>query len=263
MLGPRLRQLPPPFKPRSRWHPNLLASFTSSATPPLPAFAYARDAYEEVEEVDEDAAERYPTWDEMGTEHLGGEEGLLPQLQPLEGQREVPEEYVELLERPPRRQEQGVPWETREDKKVRREKGVSSRPARAPVPPAPAQKLVQPGAVDPSLFDSPIQPYVPPKASTSTLPKQPHDYPLLSRSDWRLSSPLFPIPARSRSTPEHLAKARDLKRQGHNLLVGVGMQPAAEAARFQGTRDERWGWRLSVPEEEKGGWPSCDVYRKG
>ncbi|KAM0747776.1 P-loop containing nucleoside triphosphate hydrolase protein [Meredithblackwellia eburnea MCA 4105] len=106
-----------------------------------------------------------------------------------------------------------------------------------------------------------ISPYRPP-ARPST-PRQPHDFPLLSRNDWRLSSPL-PLPRPSLWEPPNLLQAARSNQvpTGVNKLVGVGLDPGAETRRYSSTKDERWGWKVRVPESEKGGWLSCDEYIK-
>jgi len=93
---------------------------------------------------------------------------------------------------------------------------------------------------------------------------QPHEVPLDSRSDWRLSSPLRrylrPSPPSLYSRSEN-----DTKSQGHNRLLGVGLE-TSRIARSYKSRDvegaEAWGWKVKVKDSEKGSWTSADQYRK-
>ena len=93
---------------------------------------------------------------------------------------------------------------------------------------------------------------------------QPHELPLVSRSDWRLSSPLRKY---LRSSPPSLYSRaeNDTKSQGHNRLVGIGLE-TSRIARSYKSRDvegaEPWGWKVKVKESEKGTWTSADQYRK-
>ncbi|GAA5962773.1 hypothetical protein JCM21900_006498 [Sporobolomyces salmonicolor] len=110
-----------------------------------------------------------------------------------------------------------------------------------------------------------ISPYLPPLSKetyASHGPAQPHELPLLSRSDWRLSSPLR---RQIRSTPPPLwsRTETDTKSQGHNRLVGVG-PGAARVGRGQHAveGEERWGWKTKVMGAEKGEWKDADTYRK-
>jgi len=112
---------------------------------------------------------------------------------------------------------------------------------------------------DPSL----VAPYLPsPLASTSHDPfPSPASDPLVTRHDWRLSSPLRRY---LRRTPPPLFSRTetDTVSLGHNRLVGVGVD-AARIAKFAQTRaEEQWGWKVRVPESERGKWPDADAYRK-
>lgn len=109
-------------------------------------------------------------------------------------------------------------------------------------------------------LDSPIQPYRPVLSvyrSPSDL-LQPHERPVLSRFDWRLSAP---VPLNPRGSPPSYYRKTDLVKQGSNRLVGVGLDAAREAFRREATEDEPWGWKVPVPPNQKGTWPSCDAYR--
>lgn len=113
-----------------------------------------------------------------------------------------------------------------------------------------------------------IAPYIvpaPPAVSCPVHPSpQPHEVPLVSRSDWRLSSPLRRY---LRSDPPSLYSRmeNDTKAQGHNRLVGIGVEPG-RTARGPNSREvegsEPWGWKIKVKESERGSWPAADTYRK-
>jgi hypothetical protein len=105
---------------------------------------------------------------------------------------------------------------------------------------------------------------------------QPHDLPLLSRTDWRLSAPPPPHPLASTSSafPPILSYASKRPRSlsarqrkgrltssGENLVLGVGPNPQKEALRWSGTKDEAWGWKVKVPDKERADWKSADAYR--
>ncbi|GAA5912503.1 hypothetical protein JCM8208_006619 [Rhodotorula glutinis] len=112
---------------------------------------------------------------------------------------------------------------------------------------------------DPSL----IAPYLPtslPSTSHDPFPS-PASEPLVTRHDWRLSSPLrrylrrTPPPLFSRTETDTIAL-------GHNRLVGVGVDAARIAKYAQVRTEEQWGWKVRVPESERGGWPDAELYRK-
>jgi hypothetical protein len=108
-------------------------------------------------------------------------------------------------------------------------------------------------ALPPPLFPCPVHPS-----------PQPHELPLVSRSDWRLSSPLRRY---LRSNPPSLYSRleNDTKAQGHNRFVGVGVE-TCRISKSHRSRDvegsEPWGWKTKVKESERGGWASADLYRK-
>ncbi|GAA6021532.1 hypothetical protein JCM11491_006473 [Sporobolomyces phaffii] len=113
-----------------------------------------------------------------------------------------------------------------------------------------------------------ISPYVapdPPTFRCQVHPSpQPHEFPLVSRSDWRLSSPLRRY---LRSNPASLYSRleNDTKAQGHNFLVGVGIETSRITKSFRSPEvagSEPWGWKVKVKEAERGGWPAADLYRK-
>ncbi|GAA5983326.1 hypothetical protein JCM5350_003073 [Sporobolomyces pararoseus] len=113
-----------------------------------------------------------------------------------------------------------------------------------------------------------VSPYValsPPTSPCSVHPSpQPHELPLVSRSDWRLSSPLRRY---LRSSPPSLYSRleNDTKSQGHNRFVGVGVEPGRTTKSYKSKdaeSSEPWGWKAKVKESEKGSWPAADLYRK-
>jgi hypothetical protein len=120
------------------------------------------------------------------------------------------------------------------------------------------------------ILDCDIHPYQPVvKPATSPHAKlQPHHFPLLSRYDWRLSSPLPRRITRHTDilTPPSLRfpLSTGSTRQGNGKLVGVGLTPAEEAVRVGkvGSSD-RWGWKVPVENSEKGEWLSHLHWRKG
>lgn len=126
----------------------------------------------------------------------------------------------------------------------------------------------QPATRSPDLIaNTLINPYspAPPPPSldpSPATPLQPHQVPLTSRYDWRLSSPLR-RPSRTRpSAPPPLWAPTSLALQGHNRFVGVGVEPARTARGGAAIRrEEAWGWKVKVPESERGEWASADAYR--
>lgn len=135
-----------------------------------------------------------------------------------------------------------------------------------------------------SKLVTPIRPFVPFGFPTYD-PIQPHEIPLTSRNDWRLSSPLTrlhrdlkvkPPPPRLSIfskfkdppiVPPSLWFARpgypNSALQGMNRLVGVGLEPSEEGNRWAKESHEKWGWRTPVPDSEKGEWIALDEWRKG
>ncbi|GAA5947595.1 hypothetical protein JCM3775_000127 [Rhodotorula graminis] len=112
---------------------------------------------------------------------------------------------------------------------------------------------------DPSL----IAPYLPPPLSSTSLDPfpSPASDPLVTRHDWRLSSPLRRYLRRS-PPPLFSRTETDTVSLGHNRLVGVGVDAARIAKYAQVRTEEQWGWKVRVPEAERGGWPDAEVYRK-
>ena len=109
-----------------------------------------------------------------------------------------------------------------------------------------------------------IRPFVPtPRPADPDEPLQPHHFPLTSRHDWRLSSPLRK-PSRTRPAfPPSLWQAGPLALQGHNRFVGVGVEAGRSARGWAAMRrEEAWGWKVKVPESERGEWSSADAYRQ-
>lgn len=87
---------------------------------------------------------------------------------------------------------------------------------------------------------------------------QPHHLPLLSRTDWRLSSPARLKLHRSHPLPLWSLRETSTRTGGQNRLVGVGPSPA-RVGRFR-KGEEAWGWKGKVPEGEKGTWKDADAY---
>lgn len=112
---------------------------------------------------------------------------------------------------------------------------------------------------DPSLI-APYIPSLPPSSPDATL-SSPASELLVSRHDWRLSAPLrrylrrFPPPLFSRTET-------DTTSLGHNRLVGVGVDAARIGKHALVRGEEQWGWKVRVPESERGAWPDADAYRK-
>lgn len=122
--------------------------------------------------------------------------------------------------------------------------------------------------------ESNIHPYIPISIPTFD-PVQPHENKLLSRYDWRLSAPLHqlhrdasrPTDPDSPPYPPLLFRTRPslgyLALQGHNRLIGVGLEPALEGARYgiDLNLEERWGWKHPVDDDQKNGWSDLDSWR--
>lgn len=141
--------------------------------------------------------------------------------------------------------------------KLKAKKLISTRPAPQPLPVA--EELIRSRA---ALSPSPIKPYYPPPIAKSSRP-QTHHLPLLSRDDWRLSSPIrYPRPT-PRKRPPSLGVPVDMTRQGHNKLIGVGVESAKIGLwSSEMAAQEQWGWKVKVPESERGTWIAADVHRK-
>ncbi|KAK4052245.1 hypothetical protein OIO90_004467 [Microbotryomycetes sp. JL221] len=127
-------------------------------------------------------------------------------------------------------------------------------------------KVIDPAIIVPkpsAQLDSPIQPYRPSTAIDSNMTTQPHDRLVLSRHDWRLSSPLVRHSRTLSDSPPSLYERVDLTCQGHNKLVGVGVDPARVGSWSPRLRaEEQWGWKIKVPNSEKADWPAANVHRK-
>lgn len=114
-----------------------------------------------------------------------------------------------------------------------------------------------------------IRPYVPPAEAPS---HEPHAEPLRSRYDWRLSSPVRPRyrNAAQSSSPPSLHAPRSpssLAKQGHNALVGIGVDPARTDWWSASMRaEESWGWKVRLPAQGQGQkdeeWMAADVWRE-
>lgn len=108
-----------------------------------------------------------------------------------------------------------------------------------------------------------IFPYIPSPPPVHG-PPQPHHFQLLSRYDWRLSSPLARRRANLLEPPPLSYFPRGGNTLlGYNKLVGVGREPAAEATRqdLLGISD-RWGWKLPVPETTRGSWADLTTWSR-
>lgn len=97
---------------------------------------------------------------------------------------------------------------------------------------------------------------------------------LLSKYDWRLSSPL--IRRRSSERPPDLKQAMSSTTawSGFNRLVGVGLAPALESRRSKRpppppakgkakavtVEEESWGWKTAVPPSENQPWEESEPY---
>ncbi|GAA5985540.1 hypothetical protein JCM11641_007986 [Rhodosporidiobolus odoratus] len=90
---------------------------------------------------------------------------------------------------------------------------------------------------------------------------EPHFTPLLSRQDWRLSSPLRRF---VRTTPPPLFSMEETATMplGHGQLVGVGTEAARIARKGVTRTEEQWGWKTKVPEKEKGRWEAGARYKE-
>lgn len=135
-----------------------------------------------------------------------------------------------------------------------------------------------------TVLEGRLRPFVPFGEPTYD-PIQPHELPLTSRHDWRLSSPLTrlhrdlkvkpPPPKLSIFSkfkdPPILPPTLRLPRpglpnsaaQGMDKMIGVGLEPALEGNRWAGGEHEKWGWKVPVPFTEKGEWIALDEWRKG
>jgi len=113
------------------------------------------------------------------------------------------------------------------------------------------------------LANTLISPFVPAAApADADKSLEPHQIPLTSRYDWRLSSPLRSQTRTRPDSPPTLWAHASTALQGHNRLVGVGVEPGRTArGGAQIRREEAWGWKIRVPENESGAWLSADAYR--
>lgn len=141
---------------------------------------------------------------------------------------------------------------------------TSTRPIPTPLPsvpyspPDPSQSSSN-SSTQPPL----INPYRPLLTPSYPWP-QPHEFPLRSSNDWRLSSPILSRTSIEEPVDLYLPQESELiKAVGHNKLVGVGPDCAREARRWKLTKDESWSEKHSVPKDEgRGQWASGDAYVK-
>ncbi|SCV68045.1 BQ2448_166 [Microbotryum intermedium] len=149
---------------------------------------------------------------------------------------------------------------------------LRSTPIPAPAPiPAPVVKAVPSTSTTPTkrllplgkardLIPSPrpigIIPYTPPSNVPSS---DPSSRPLLSRYDWRLSSPLPPHSPTPGLAPPPLDVPASNLQQGTNKLIGVGQVPYFSGRRIKDV--EGWGWKTKLPHGEKGTWINADRHR--
>ncbi|KAM0791996.1 hypothetical protein ACM66B_007108 [Microbotryomycetes sp. NB124-2] len=118
-----------------------------------------------------------------------------------------------------------------------------------------------------NLETSPIKPYRAPSRLDPNEQGQPYAQPLLSRNDWRLSAPLSSARRRKNLawpiSPPSLYEPLDLTHQGHNKLVGIGIDSSKVGSWSSRMRlEEQWGWKMRVPAMEKQSFPAADVHRK-
>lgn len=147
-------------------------------------------------------------------------------------------------------------------KKARQTSPLTTKPIPLPPPsiPALASSSVKISA------GSPIKPYIP-TAETSSA-SQPHHRRLVSRHDWRLSSPVRRRSAKSDTKqalrlPPSLYAHRSTTQQGHNRLVGVGVDSARSGWWSTSMRaEEPWGWKTKLPASERGEWLAAEIHRK-
>lgn len=154
---------------------------------------------------------------------------------------------------------------------------VDGRPLPRPLPnllpalrrPPPKRRSMRLSPIPTTESATQIRPYLPPslpplhEATPAEPLPQPHHYPLHSRHDWRLSSPLRRYVD---ATPPSLHSAKDTNTlsQGHNRLVGVGI----EAANVHNEKEEkfrwreRWGFKRPASSEFRGDWPDAELYRE-
>ncbi|GAA6053563.1 hypothetical protein JCM3770_005196 [Rhodotorula araucariae] len=139
---------------------------------------------------------------------------------------------------------------------------VASPSPSAPAPRAPTpRRRARPLRLEPVPHVDPavIAPYLPPP-SFSTTSVAPAAQPLVSRHDWRLSSPLRRYVRKS--PPPLFSRAEtDTRTIGHNKLVGVGVDAARIGKPALVRGEEQWGWKVRVPEAERGTWSDADAYR--
>ncbi|BGP44197.1 hypothetical protein JCM10450v2_000006 [Rhodotorula kratochvilovae] len=243
----------------------------------------------------------HPKWDERGLTGYASEPVLPEALAGggLEGETigaerggaawESEEEWVELLRRGA--EEEAAREEEREVREARPTPAQVERVEEvqvAPPPPvttpsAPPLPAVEPSAPRPSPFAVPrtptprrralplrlepvpradpalIAPYLP-HISLSPTSSSPAAQPLLSRHDWRLSSPLRRF-VRSSPPPLFSRAETDTRALGHNKLLGVGVDAARIGKHALVRGEEQWGWKVRVPETERGKWDDADAYR--
>lgn len=248
---------------------------TPYRAPPAP-----HDYYEDPEEYDEPLSvearedlERalHPVWEELGTQKQWEDDGREEwdkeevyhntEVHEHEDQGELREWMEELRSeamgklqpskpesKPPIPSSVPSPTAALESKKPRSTQPVTQAPPKV----AP---LVR--SQTPITSTSPIRPYIPPPRPASRQQARP----LLSRNDWRLSSPVRRPRSTLRTSPPSLSVPTDMSRQGHNKLVGIGVEPA-RVGRWnkEMAMQEQWGWKIRPPSGEKGEWLAADAH---
>ncbi|GJN91923.1 hypothetical protein Rhopal_004948-T1 [Rhodotorula paludigena] len=295
-LAPSAHAAAPSSRPPPQGQKSRSSSFSDSD--PLPADDLLSDftAFLQQSLAEDYANARHPKWDERGLESYDSEPVLPEALEgtaaagtaPREGETVVgdegrvwenEEEWVELLRRQAEeevREEEAAAEDAPLDERIRAEEALAAAesaapsplplavdaPLAAPPPPRPRRvegplRLERVPPFDPTL----IQPYLPPAPPADPSHLERFHAPLSSRHDWRLSSPLRRY-LRSTPPPLYSRTETDTRPLGHNRLVGVGVEAARIARVVQTQGEEKWGWKVRVPESERGAWNDADRYCK-
>ena len=200
----------------------------------------------------------HPAWETLGTEkqwedegrEVGGKEEVYHDVEvPAEAEAEVQRDWLRSLAR-----------EAKGKQKVQQRSKAKKEPPIPPIEPQakPTPKKERHGSTrhtdqDSPKVDSPIRPYIPLSPD--------HGKPLLSRNDWRLSSPVRRPRSSPRTRPPSLYAPIDMTRQGHNKLVGVGVDPRQVGWWSEEMRkEEQWAWKVKTPASEKGSWIEADAH---
>lgn len=302
-LSTRAHSSPP--TPTRRFHrfastkPRRAAAVAFASTSPQ-ATSSSHDSYDDAEvsgdagflsDIAREELERalYPAWDDMTTPSVWDEDAYHrqaasaahEQVEHSEGAGEWREWMEEL-------REESIGKGKGKATLDRRPSPTPFNPPPAPTPPPPVDAAPQvivestrPKA-QPLLVEKPIihsvlgpealaassiSPYVPPTSSRPDAAlNQPHQNLLLSRNDWRLSSPRRRRRSASEAVPTEppsLYSHAKNTLQGHNKLLGVGVEPVRSGQWTGGLRgEEPWGWKVKVPSGERGEWVAADVHRK-